>query len=70
MFSDNALDILALRSAADALVYVTISILEMSEGESASVIERMIRSVSVAVLPEPAAALTSSVLSRVSIAAF
>ena len=63
-----AVDIFCLSSAAAALVYVTTSILEISRGFSLSVRERIIRSISTVVLPEPAAAETRRVLSLVSIA--
>ena len=66
----TALNILVLRSVAEALVKVTMSILEISAGESGSVIERIILSVRVEVLPEPAAALRRSVLFFVLIAVF
>ena len=55
-------------SPAAARVKVTISISEISAGDSLSVSSRIILSVSVAVLPEPAAADTSRVLPLVSIA--
>ena len=66
---DTALNIFALRSAADARVKVTISIFEISAGESGSVIALIIRCVSVVVFPEPAAALKRRVLFFVFIAA-
>ena len=61
-----ALKIFVRRSAADARVKVTMSILDISA--PSMVIRRMILSVSVAVLPEPAAALTSKVFPRSAIA--
>ena len=66
--SDRADDILCLSSAAAALVKVTMSIFEMSAGESSFVSERIMRSVSVAVFPEPAAAETRRSFPCVSIA--
>ena len=55
-------------SPAAATVKVTTRSLETSTGFSLSVIDRMIRSVKVAVLPEPAAAETSRVFPRSSMA--
>ena len=65
----TALNILVRRSAAEARVKVTISIFEMSAGQSGSVMELMILCVRVVVLPDPAAALRRRVLFLVFIAA-